>query len=118
LGDPIVTDHDRAQHHSTWHPGAQHIAAQHPGAADHHPDDRAVPDNGADDGADDGADNGANDSAVAECHDGAEYDTVTDVRSCAEVRAAGKAPLYRGDPGYTAALDRNGDGIACERGNS
>ena len=37
---------------------------------------------------------------------------------CNEVRAAGKAPLYRGDPGYTAALDRNGDGIACENGNS
>ncbi|WP_238151359.1 excalibur calcium-binding domain-containing protein [Kribbella sindirgiensis] len=39
-------------------------------------------------------------------------------RNCAEVRAAGKAPLYRGDPGYTPALDRNGDGIACENGNS
>jgi hypothetical protein len=38
--------------------------------------------------------------------------------SCAEVRAAGKAPLHRGDPGYSAALDRNGDGVACERGNS
>ncbi|MFI6674794.1 excalibur calcium-binding domain-containing protein [Kribbella sp. NPDC050470] len=38
-------------------------------------------------------------------------------KNCAEVRAAGKAPLYRGDPGYTPALDRNGDGIACERGN-
>ena len=39
-------------------------------------------------------------------------------KDCAEVRAAGKAPLYRGDPGYTPELDRNGDGIACERGNS
>ncbi|WP_238175748.1 excalibur calcium-binding domain-containing protein [Kribbella pratensis] len=39
-------------------------------------------------------------------------------RNCAEVRAAGKAPLYRGDPGYTPELDRNGDGIACERGSS
>ncbi|WP_327635757.1 excalibur calcium-binding domain-containing protein [Kribbella sp. NBC_00482] len=39
-------------------------------------------------------------------------------RDCAEVRAAGKAPLYRGDPGYTPELDNNGDGIACERGNS
>lgn len=38
--------------------------------------------------------------------------------SCAEVRAAGKAPLHRGDPGYSPALDRNGDGVACERGNS
>jgi hypothetical protein len=39
-------------------------------------------------------------------------------QNCGEVRAAGKAPLHRGDPGYTAELDRNGDGTACERGNS
>lgn len=39
-------------------------------------------------------------------------------KNCAEVRAAGKAPLHRGDPGYSPALDRNGDGVACERGNS
>jgi hypothetical protein len=39
-------------------------------------------------------------------------------QTCAEVRAAGKAPLHRGDPGYSAALDRNGDGVACDRGNS
>lgn len=37
--------------------------------------------------------------------------------NCTEVRAAGKAPLRRGQPGYTSgtsALDRDGDGIACE----
>jgi type IV secretory pathway VirB10-like protein len=39
-------------------------------------------------------------------------------RNCAEVRAAGKAPLHRGDPGYSSELDRNGDGTACDRGNS
>jgi hypothetical protein len=39
-------------------------------------------------------------------------------RNCGEVRAAGKAPLHRGDPGYSAELDHNGDGTACERGNS
>ncbi|MFG1820177.1 excalibur calcium-binding domain-containing protein [Kribbella sp. NPDC049174] len=39
-------------------------------------------------------------------------------QSCAEVRAAGKAPLHRGDPGYSEELDKNGDGTACERGNS
>ncbi|WP_344187513.1 excalibur calcium-binding domain-containing protein [Kribbella karoonensis] len=44
--------------------------------------------------------------------------TPTYYKDCAEVRAAGKAPLYRGDPGYSPALDHNGDGIACERGNS
>lgn len=34
--------------------------------------------------------------------------------NCAAVRAAGKAPLYRGQPGYRAGLDRDGDGVACE----
>ena len=34
--------------------------------------------------------------------------------NCAAVRAAGKAPLYRGQPGYRSGLDRDGDGIACE----
>jgi hypothetical protein len=35
-------------------------------------------------------------------------------RSCAEARAAGAAPLYAGQPGYSRALDRDGDGVACE----
>lgn len=30
------------------------------------------------------------------------------------VRAAGKAPIYAGRPGYSRKLDRNGDGIGCE----
>lgn len=34
--------------------------------------------------------------------------------SCAAARAAGAAPLYRGDPGYRTGLDRDGDGVACE----
>lgn len=33
---------------------------------------------------------------------------------CNEVRAAGKAPLYRGSPGYGEHMDGDGDGIACE----
>ncbi|WP_309663156.1 excalibur calcium-binding domain-containing protein [Sphingomonas sp.] len=33
---------------------------------------------------------------------------------CNEVRAAGKAPLYAGDPGYSVTMDGDGDGIACE----
>lgn len=35
-------------------------------------------------------------------------------QNCTAVRAAGTAPLYRGQPGYRSALDRDGDGIACE----
>ena len=34
--------------------------------------------------------------------------------NCTDARAAGAAPLYRGDPGYRPKLDRDGDGIACE----
>lgn len=34
--------------------------------------------------------------------------------NCAAARAAGDAPLHRGDPGYRAGLDRDDDGIACE----
>ena len=34
--------------------------------------------------------------------------------NCAAVRAAGKAPIRRGEPGYSSSLDRDGDGIACE----
>lgn len=33
---------------------------------------------------------------------------------CTEARAAGAAPIYAGQPGYRSALDRDGDGIACE----
>jgi hypothetical protein len=33
---------------------------------------------------------------------------------CAEVRAAGKAPLHQSQPGYTRNLDRDGDGTACQ----
>jgi micrococcal nuclease len=34
--------------------------------------------------------------------------------NCTAARAAGVTPLHRGDPGYAAKLDRDGDGIACE----
>jgi len=35
-------------------------------------------------------------------------------RNCSEARAAGAAPLYRGQAGYSSRLDRDGDGVACE----
>jgi micrococcal nuclease len=35
-------------------------------------------------------------------------------RTCSEARAAGAAPLHRGDRGYREALDGDGDGVACE----
>ena len=35
-------------------------------------------------------------------------------RNCTAVRAAGVAPIHRGQPGYSRKLDRDGDGVACE----
>ena len=35
-------------------------------------------------------------------------------RNCAAAKAAGAAPLYIGDPGYSTKLDGDRDGIACE----
>jgi endonuclease YncB( thermonuclease family) len=34
--------------------------------------------------------------------------------NCSAAKAAGAAPLYRGQAGYRAGLDRDGDGVACE----
>ena len=34
--------------------------------------------------------------------------------SCAMARAAGAAPVRRGDPGYGSHLDRDNDGVGCE----
>ncbi|WP_227985872.1 excalibur calcium-binding domain-containing protein [Streptococcus ruminantium] len=35
--------------------------------------------------------------------------------NCKAARQAGAAPVYRGQPGYGPHLDRDGDGIGCER---
>lgn len=34
--------------------------------------------------------------------------------NCSAARAAGVAPLLRGQPGYASKLDRDNDGVACE----
>lgn len=34
--------------------------------------------------------------------------------NCAAARAAGAAPVRRGDAGYSRKLDRDGDGVGCE----
>lgn len=34
--------------------------------------------------------------------------------NCSEARAAGAAPVRRGDPGYAPKLDRDNDGVGCE----
>ncbi|MFD6423558.1 excalibur calcium-binding domain-containing protein [Streptomyces sp. NPDC060198] len=41
-------------------------------------------------------------------------DTTAYYANCAAVRAAGANPIHRGEPGFGAHLDRDGDGVACE----
>ncbi|PIE93739.1 calcium-binding protein [Bacillus fungorum] len=36
-------------------------------------------------------------------------------KNCDAVRAAGKAPLYKNQPGYSHKLDKDDDGVACEK---
>lgn len=35
-------------------------------------------------------------------------------QGCDDARAAGAAPIHRGQPGYRDGMDGDGDGIACE----
>jgi len=35
-------------------------------------------------------------------------------KNCSEVRAAGRAPIKVGEPGFESKFDRDGDGIGCE----
>jgi endonuclease YncB( thermonuclease family) len=44
-----------------------------------------------------------------------EQDSAAYYKNCSAAKAAGAAPLHRGEPGYRPALDRDGDGVACER---
>lgn len=39
---------------------------------------------------------------------------VVNYANCAEARAAGAAPVRRGDAGYAKHLDRDNDGVGCE----
>jgi hypothetical protein len=41
-------------------------------------------------------------------------DTSVYYENCDAARAAGAAPVHRGDPGYARHLDRDGDGVGCE----
>ena len=38
--------------------------------------------------------------------------------SCTEAWENGYSDIHRGEPGYSSKLDRDGDGIACERANA
>lgn len=45
---------------------------------------------------------------------GSSRDDSVSFANCSEARAAGAAPVQRGDPGYSSKLDRDGDGVGCE----
>jgi len=36
-------------------------------------------------------------------------------QNCTDVRAAGRAPIRQGEPGFQAKFDRDGDGIGCDQ---
>jgi micrococcal nuclease len=36
-------------------------------------------------------------------------------KNCTEAWQAGAAPIYEGQPGYRPALDKDGDGMACDQ---
>ena len=42
------------------------------------------------------------------------FSSSTYYANCSEARAAGAAPIRRGEAGYRPALDRDDDGVACE----
>ncbi|MEU9109109.1 excalibur calcium-binding domain-containing protein [Streptomyces xanthophaeus] len=39
----------------------------------------------------------------------------THYKNCDAAKAAGAAPIRKGQPGYRSALDKDGDGIACDK---
>lgn len=46
----------------------------------------------------------------------AEVEESVHFANCDAARAAGKAPLFPGRPGYSKELDPDGDGVACQPG--
>ncbi len=72
-----------------------------------------VPLNITDPGADDIGSSGS--GSVDSSSDSSSLSSATVYyENCDAVRAAGAAPIYRGDPGYDSHLDGDGDGVACE----
>lgn len=57
---------------------------------------------------------GSRDSSSARPRQAAPGRTDRAYANCAAARAAGAAPVRRGDPGYGPHLDRDNDGVGCE----
>ena len=125
---PSYTDADGEE--SVWAPGNWSVTAQDPAAGERVPADQAITLTVNHDSAD----AAASASAAAEATEQAAQEEPAQPEApaqepqsepeeqadayyanCTEAKAAGAAPMYRGSPGYRADLDRDDDGIACDK---
>lgn len=136
---PSYTDADGED--SVWNSSDWSVTSQDPAAGERVPADQAITLTVNDDSAEAAASASASASAAAaeasasaEASEQAVQDepaqpeepaqrpqqdpkksTSTYYANCTEAKAAGAAPMYEGDPGYRSGLDRDHDGIACEK---
>lgn len=130
---PSYTDADGED--SVWNSSDWSVTSQDPAAGERVPADQAITLTVNDDSAEAAASASASASAAAaEASEQAVQDepaqpeepaqrpqqdpkksTSTYYANCAEAKAAGAAPMYEGDPGYRSGLDRDHDGIACDK---
>ena len=125
---PSYTDADGEE--SVWAPGNWSVTAQDPAAGEQVPADQEITLTVNHDSAD----AAASASAAAEATEQAAQEEPAQPEApaqepqsepeeqadayyanCTEAKAAGAAPMYRGSPGYRADLDRDDDGIACDK---
>ena len=125
---PSYTDADGEE--SVWAPGNWSVTAQDPAAGEQVPADQEITLTVNHDSAD----AAASASAAAEATEQAAQEEPAQPEApaqepqsepeeqadayyanCTEAKAAGAAPMYRGSPGYRADLDRDHDGIACDK---
>ena len=130
---PSYTDADGED--SVWNSSDWSVTSQDPAAGERVPADQAITLTVNDDSAEAAASASASASAAAaEASEQAVQDepaqpeepaqrpqqdpkksTSTYYANCTEAKAAGAAPMYEGDPGYRSGLDRDHDGIACDK---
>ena len=136
---PSYTDADGED--SVWNSSEWSVTSQDPAAGERVPADQAITLTVNDDSAEAAASASASASAAAaeasasaEASEQAVQDepaqpeepaqrpqqdpkksTSTYYANCTEAKAAGAAPMYEGDPGYRSGLDRDHDGIACDK---
>ena len=136
---PSYTDADGED--SVWNSSDWSVTSQAPAAGERVPADQAITLTVNDDSAEAAASASASASAAAaeasasaEASEQAVQDepaqpeepaqrpqqdpkksTSTYYANCTEAKAAGAAPMYEGDPGYRSGLDRDHDGIACDK---